>query len=99
MTGVMSRTGSPDPATSYSSSTPLTFTLFMSPPGMTPLSRGLVVPPEMRNEGRYGGNPHGYVGCRMIRFRSVRGQREGVMSDGTGSGLVERGHSAAARGD
>src|SRR3954468_23383822 len=35
----------------------------------------------------------------MIRFRSARGKREGVMSDGTGSGLVERGHSAAARGD
>ena len=63
----MSSTGSPDPTTSYSSSTPLTFAISMSSSSGLPRWLGVSwSPPEMREQDCYGGNSHGYGRRRLI---------------------------------
>ena len=69
----MSSTGSPDPTTSYSSSTPLTFALSMAPPRDGLRGRGSWSPPEMREQDCYGGNSHGYGRRRSARASIDRG--------------------------
>src|SRR5215216_2597415 len=53
----MSNTGSPAPSTSYSSSTPLMFTLSTGPPRWLGVLWSLT---QMREQDGYGGNSHGY---------------------------------------
>src|SRR5258705_12909949 len=71
----MSSTGSPDPATSYSSSTPLTLAVFMVPPRACPVGSETRGPlPEMREQDCYGGNSHGDVGGQVNQVPMGQGR-------------------------
>src|SRR3954462_15018148 len=95
----MSSTGSPDPTTSYSSTTLLTFALSMTPPRDRPVESGaLWSHPRCVSKTVTAVTLTVTVGSRDLSSRSatVRGRR--AVSEGAGPGLVERAQSVAARG-
>src|SRR4051794_5432352 len=95
----MSSTGSPDPITSYSSTTLLTSALSMSPPRGSPRRfGGLWSHPRCVRKTVTAVTLTVTVGSGDPSSRSATVGGRRAVSEGAGSGLVERAQSVAARG-